>query len=179
MCFKVSIYLFPHLIKVMAFGKLVWVFSSSPVYINSDLFGFYMRSSLTLSPEVFLLRKGNSPCLSRRETSVSALSQHICCAMLSHFSHVRPHRWHLTRLLPPWDSPGKNTGVGCHFLLQFMKVKVKLLSRVGLFMTPWTAAYQAPPSMGFSKQEYWSGSIFKWETQHWWLLENKGHYFWD
>ena len=37
------------------------------------------------------------------------------------------------------------------------KVKVKLLSRVWLFMTPWTTAYQAPPSMGFSRQEYWSG----------------------
>ena len=36
-------------------------------------------------------------------------------------------------------------------------MKVKLLSRVGLFETPWTAAYQAPPSMGFSRQEYWSG----------------------
>ena len=36
---------------------------------------------------------------------------------------VRPHRRHPTRLLHPWDSPGKNTGVGCHFLLQFMKVK--------------------------------------------------------
>ena len=33
----------------------------------------------------------------------------------------------------------------------------KLLSRVRLFATPWTAAYQAPPSMGFSRQEYWSG----------------------
>ena len=38
------------------------------------------------------------------------------------------------------------------------KVKVKLLSRVRLFSTPWAAAYQAPPSMGFSRQEYWSGS---------------------
>ena len=37
------------------------------------------------------------------------------------------------------------------------KVKVKSLSRVLLFTTPWTAAYQVPPSMGFSKQEYWSG----------------------
>ena len=36
------------------------------------------------------------------------------------------------------------------------KVKVKSLSRVWLFATPWTAAYQAPPSMGFSRQEYWS-----------------------
>ena len=37
------------------------------------------------------------------------------------------------------------------------KVKVKSLSRVRLLVTPWTAAYQAPPSMGFSRQEYWSG----------------------
>ena len=34
---------------------------------------------------------------------------------------------------------------------------MKLLSRVRLFTTPWNAAYQAPPSMGFSRQEYWSG----------------------
>ena len=112
---------------------------------------------------------------------------------------VRPHRWWPTRLPCPWDSPGKNTGVGCHFLLQCMKVKsesevaqscptlrnpmvcslpgssvhgifqartlewgaiafsnawkwkmkVKSLSRVWPSATPWTAAYQAPPSMGF------------------------------
>ena len=36
-------------------------------------------------------------------------------------------------------------------------MKVKSLSRVRLFATPWTAAYQAPPSMGFSRQEYWNG----------------------
>ena len=134
--------------------------------------------------------------------------------LLSHFSRahrptvvpVRPHRRQPTRLPCPWDSPGKNTGVGCHFLLQCMKVKsesevaqscltlsnpkdcsppssahgifqarvlewgaiafssawkwkvkVKSLSRVRLLETPWTAAYQAPLSMGFSRQEYWSG----------------------
>ena len=37
------------------------------------------------------------------------------------------------------------------------KVKGKSLSPIRLFVTPWTAAYQAPPSMGFSRQEYWSG----------------------
>ena len=36
-------------------------------------------------------------------------------------------------------------------------MKVKSLSRVRLLATPWTVAYQAPPSMGFSRQEYWSG----------------------
>ena len=39
-------------------------------------------------------------------------------------------------------------------------MKVKLLSRVQLFATPWTVAYQAPLSMGFSRQEYWSGLPF-------------------
>ena len=38
--------------------------------------------------------------------------------------------------------------------------KAKLLSRIWLFATPWTVAYQAPPSMGFSRQEYWSGLPF-------------------
>ena len=76
---------------------------------------------------------------------------------------VRPHRQQPTKLLCPWDSPGKNTGVGCHFLLQCMKVKSErevvqsCPTLVGLFETPWTAAHQAPPSMGISRQEYWSG----------------------
>ena len=63
------------------------------------------------------------------------------------------------RLRRPWDSPGKNAGVGCHFLLQSMKVKSEseVAQSCRLFSTPWTAAHQAPPSMGFSRQEYWSG----------------------
>ena len=46
--------------------------------------------------------------------------------MLSHFSRVRlyvTHRWQPTRLPRPWDSPGKNTRVGFHFLPQYMKLK--------------------------------------------------------
>ena len=72
---------------------------------------------------------------------------------------VRPHRRQPTRLPRPWDSPGKNTGVGCHFLLQCMKVKSKseVAQSCPTFTTPWTAAHQAPPSMGFSRQEYWNG----------------------
>ena len=117
----------------------------------------------------------------------------------------RPHGLQPTRLPHPWDSPGKNTRVGCHFLLRCMKVKserkvaqlcltlsnpmdyslpgssvhgifqarvlewvaiafsymilssVQSLSRIRLFATPWTAAYQAPLSMGYSRQESWSG----------------------
>ena len=41
-----------------------------------------------------------------------------------------------------------------------VKVKVKSLSRVRLFATPWTVAHQVPPSIGFSRQEYWSGLPF-------------------
>ena len=56
----------------------------------------------------------------------------------------------------------------CHTLVFFLhflwekkvKVKVKSLSRVRLFVTPWTVAHQDPPSMGFSRQEYWSGLPF-------------------
>ena len=40
------------------------------------------------------------------------------------------------------------------------KVQMKSLSRVQLFATPWTVACQAPPSLGFSRQEYWSGLLF-------------------
>jgi len=47
-----------------------------------------------------------------------------CCCVASVVSDsVRSHGLQPTRLLRPWDSPGKNTGVGCHFLLQCMKVK--------------------------------------------------------
>ena len=74
---------------------------------------------------------------------------------------VRPRRRQPTRLPRPWDSPGKNTGVGCHFLLQCMKVKSEseVAQSCPTLATPWTAAYQAPPSMGFSRQKYWSGVL--------------------
>ena len=71
---------------------------------------------------------------------------------------VRPHRRQTTRLRRPWDSPGKNTGVGCHFLFQRMKVKSEseVAQSCPTLRDPRTAAFQAPPSMGFSRQEYWS-----------------------
>ena len=120
----------------------------------------------------------------------------------------KPHGLQPTRLLRPWDFPGKSTGVGYHCLLRYMmaaataakllqscptlcdpidgsppgsavpgilqartlewaavsfsiawkwKVQVKSLSRVQPLATPWTVAHQTPPSMGFSRQECWSG----------------------
>ena len=47
----------------------------------------------------------------------------VCVSCLVMSNSLQPHRPQPTRPLHPWDSPGKNTGVGCHFLLQCMKVK--------------------------------------------------------
>ena len=207
---------------------------------------------------------GSIKCLSKPtenfHTNIRNNKKNMCvyvymCSVMS--DSLQPHGLWPSRLLSPWDSPGKNPWVGCHFLLQGSfktqglnlyllhllhwqedslslchlgnplkcvwnqkstnhknnpekeeqswwlaakslqscptlcdlidgsppgsavpgilqartpewvaisfsnawkwKVKVNLLSRVQLLATPWTAAYQAPPSMGFSKQEYWSG----------------------
>ena len=70
---------------------------------------------------------------------------------------LRPHRRQPTRLPSPWDSPARTLEWIAISFSRKVKGKVKSLSRVRLFATPWTAAYQAPPSMGFSRQEYWSG----------------------
>ena len=65
------------------------------------------------------------------------------------------------------------------------KVKVKLLSRVLLLATPWTAAHQAPPPMGFSRQEYWSGvplpsfSVVVYNLWFLWCLSEMASYSWS
>ena len=82
--------------------------------------------------------------------------------MVSH--SVWPHRWQPTRLHCPWDSPGKNTGVGCHFLLQcsftqleavYVYVYTCMLYSVAqlcqLFATLWTAAHQTSLSFMISQ----------------------------
>ena len=101
--------------------------------------------------------------MKRRVSEVTTRSNGILLLLLlSHFSRVR--------LCDPID--GSPPGFPVPGILQARtlewvaisfsnawkwKVKVKLLSRVWLLATPWTAAYQAPPSMGYSWQEYWSG----------------------
>ena len=82
--------------------------------------------------------------------------------LLSHFSRVRlcaTPEMAAHQVCRPWDSPGKNTGVGCHFLLQCMKVRSEseVTQSCLTLSDPMTAAYQATLSMGFSRQEYWSG----------------------
>ena len=64
----------------------------------------------------------------------------------------------------------------CQRMLKFSWVQ--LLSRVWLLVTPWTAAHQAPLSMGFSRQEYWSGlplPLTVWITINWKILQGDGN----
>ena len=72
---------------------------------------------------------------------------------------VRPHRQQPTRLLCPWDSQGKNTGVGCHFLLQYMKVKSEseVAQSCLTLRNPMDCSLPGSSVHGVSRQEYWSG----------------------
>ena len=72
----------------------------------------------------------------------------------------RPQRWQPTRLLRPWDSPGKNTGVGCHFLLQCMKVKSQseVAQSCPTLSDLMDCSLPGSPVHGiFSRQESWCG----------------------
>ena len=83
-----------------------------------------------------------------------------CCCIASVVSDsVWPHRRQPTRLPVPGILQARTLEwVAISFSHAWKwRVKVKSLSRVWLLATPWTAAYQAPPSMGFSRQKYWSG----------------------
>ena len=99
---------------------------------------------------------------------------------------VRPHRRQPNRLPRPWDSPGKNTGVGCHFPLQWMKVKSE--SEVAqLCLTlgdPMDCSLSGSSTHGISQKEYWSGvplpsrnKSYLWQnrtqyTTQWWNTES-------
>ena len=107
----------------------------------------------------------------------------MCVSHLVMSNSLQPHGLLPARHLCPWGSPGKNTGVNCHSLLRrifptqksnpgllhrrqigyHLSYRLLLLSRfshVRLCATPWTAAHQAPPSLGFSRQEHWMGCHF-------------------
>ena len=70
-----------------------------------------------------LASPSQSVSLSRAEAALTYIHCCCCCVASLVSNSVYPHRRQPTRLPRPWDSPGKNTGVGCHFLLQCMKVK--------------------------------------------------------
>ena len=83
---------------------------------------------------------------------------------------VRPHRRQRTRLPRPWDSPGKNTGVDCHFLLRCVKVKSEsgVAQSCLTLSDPMDCSLPGSSVHGFSRQEDWSGvplpSPIKWQN---------------
>ena len=108
----------------------------------------YQAKSSSANPLLWALLPEISPCDHFPIHSDTFLESCFCycCWVTSVVSDsVRPHRRQPTRLPCPWDSPGKNTGVGCHFLLQCMKVKS--LSHVRLLVPLkclWSCLYIFP-----------------------------------
>ena len=84
----------------------------------------------------------------------------LCCQVASVVSDpVRPHRRQPTGLPRPWDSPGKNTGVGCHFLLQCMTVKSEreVAQSCPTLSDPMDCSPPGFSVHGIFQQEYWGG----------------------
>ena len=155
-------YNFHHIIsKVHTINMVSLSKQTLNTWLRSCLAGFFVRKWL-ISPLSILYSLSGSHCTQSAHRESGYILPFFAAAaakLRQSCPTVRPHRRQPTRLPHPWDSPSKNTGVGWHFLLQCMKAKSE--SEVGqscpTLATPWTAAYQAPPSMGFSRQEYWSG----------------------
>ena len=84
--------------------------------------------------------------------AAAAKSPQLCLTLL-------PHRRQPTRLPRPWDSPGKNTGVGCHFLRQCMKIKSEseVAQSCPTLSDLMDCSLPGSSIHGFSRQEYWSG----------------------
>ena len=85
-----------------------------------------------------------------------------CCYVASVMSDsVWPHRRQPTRFPRPWDSPGNNTGVGCHFLLPCMKGKSEseVAQSCPTLRDPMVCSLPGSSVHGFSRQEYWSGVL--------------------
>ena len=99
-----------------------------------------------------------------QKKSASISSFLLLLLLLSHISHLRLCATPIDGSPPGSPIPGILQARTLEWVaISFSnawkwKVKVKSFSRVRLFATPWTAAYQAPPPMGVSRQEYWSGS---------------------
>ena len=114
---------------------------------------FFYQLSYQGSPRIlewvaYPLSRGSS--WSRNQTRVSCIAGRFFISWAIRETTIQLHRFFLVysySKVPVWIST-------------YFKVKVKSLSHVRLFATPWTVAHQAPLSMGFSRQEYWSGLPF-------------------
>ena len=106
-----------HLVLCECDTSLVYLKNLQEKLPDSDLIDF-------AEWEVCWMRAGNLGQLPHHPLTLPCCC--CCCEVDSVLSDsVRPHRWQPTRLPHPGDSPGKNTGVGCHFLLQYTKVKIE------------------------------------------------------
>ena len=122
-----------------------------------------------------MLKRMNLAHITQQSPSNTGLSNREVWATLSIFSKnsaaaaaakslqscptLRHHRQQPTRLRRPWDSPGKNTGVGCHFLLQCMKEKSEseVSQSCPTPSNPMDCSLPDSSVHGISRQEYWSG----------------------
>ena len=93
-------------------------------YSLTDPHGSTLHNQGTVFPSKIILTLNTGSHFKNRFLSCHCCYCYHCCWVASVVSNsVRPHWRKPTRLPRPWDSPGKNTGVGCHFLLQCVKVK--------------------------------------------------------
>ena len=124
---------------------------------------FFLTTTLGFLKHTFHFRKGSYRCPQKLSgTFFLCPVNALLLLLLSRFIRVRlcaPHSGQPARLRRPWDRQARTLEwVAISFSSAWKwKVKVNSLSHVWLLSTPWTAAYQAPPSMGVSRQEYWSG----------------------
>ena len=87
---------------------------------------------------------------------------------------VRPQRWQPNKLPRPWDSPGKNTGVGCHFLLQCMKVKSESdnsLNKICSVQYHWLSGYKSEQTLGDIKGQGSLVCCSPWGCKEWDITE--------
>ena len=99
-------------------------FFNDPMDVGNLISGSSAFSKSSLNIWNFMIHILLKPGLENFEQYFASVC--CCCQVASVLSDsVRPHRRQPTRLPHPWDSPGKNTGVGCHCLLQCMKVIIE------------------------------------------------------
>ena len=163
---------------------IFWQFSSNKIMMPSwRSRGAKMASLLFLTPAplffvnqsilgtsnpiaMVLCHQGHLPFLSysHRKVNLKITSSSPVFPCVSEKWDVYPmgqQRWKFLLWLPPsLIYIFRRIGVGFKFHNFELRFIVKLLSRVWLFATPWTVAHQAPPSMRFSRQEYWNGLPF-------------------
>ena len=108
-----------------------------PSTLSLNLLAYYEGSSMSLDSVMLLLLLSLQLC----PTLCDPIDSSLPGSPVPRIPHTRTLEWVAISFSNAWK----------------WKVNVKSLSRVRLCATPWTAAYRAPPSMGFSRQEYWSG----------------------